>query len=266
MTPTPFLVNYWGKSRSCKGFDIMARYYIDLENVHEAGFANLETLSESDTVIVFYSKSAPNLRINTVRRILASKVKFEWIYVHDYFVQAHQKNAMDFYLLTILLANYIPNEEMFIVSRDKGFDCTVQAAKSYCGIENIQRIVTIKSPAKTTDKQELEKIKALVLETASPLLPAEIQPEDFAAYLFEIIQNANEKVIAYSIYQKLVEKYKMKPILPVYNALKQNIDWAETHRLLAVERRNQQYDTQNTTEKSELPYPTPCRDESALPL
>ena len=71
----------------------MHYFFVDYENVKNLGLDGIETLSEEDTVIVFYSQNANTITFETHKKICASKanVVFERVNVG-------LKNALDFQL------------------------------------------------------------------------------------------------------------------------------------------------------------------------
>lgn len=94
----------------------MAYYLIDYENLKNVSFCN--NLSEQDTIVFFYSKNANSLSFDlhiALGEVLAKK---------EYFLaQNGGKNALDFQLSSYagLLLSKVPNEKIYIISKDKGY-------------------------------------------------------------------------------------------------------------------------------------------------
>lgn len=115
----------------------MAVFYVDFENVGNIGIEGIEKLSEDDKVIIFYSNRAENLKVANVEKIMNSEaeISFRW-------VQNGYPNALDFHLITLMLCEMTEDNIYYIVSRDKGYDICIAAAKT-CDRCNMVRIEAI---------------------------------------------------------------------------------------------------------------------------
>ena len=101
----------------------MAIYFIDYENVHVDGLNGVAKLSEDDSVCIFYSEKANSLTFGLHRRLIESKAHIEYIKV-----SLGSPNSLDFQLTSILGYKIAKeeNKEYIIVSKDRGFDSTVE--------------------------------------------------------------------------------------------------------------------------------------------
>ena len=100
----------------------MNYFLVDYENVNVAGLNGITSLTENDSVIIFYSENADTLTFGMHRRINESKaeIKFQK-------VEVKEKNALDFQLCTYL--GYLIRDTMteenlnnyFVVSDDKSY-------------------------------------------------------------------------------------------------------------------------------------------------
>ena len=100
----------------------MNYFLVDYENVNVAGLNGITSLTENDSVIIFYSENADTLTFGMHRRINESKaeIKFQK-------VEVKEKNALDFQLCTYL--GYLIRDTMteenlnnyFVVSNDKSY-------------------------------------------------------------------------------------------------------------------------------------------------
>ena len=121
----------------------MAVFYVDFENVGNMGIEGIETLSEDDKVIIFYSNRAENLKMANVEKMMNSEaeVSFRWI-------QNGYPNALDFHLITLMLCEMTEDNIYYIVSRDKGYDICIAAAKTCdrCNLNRIEAINDINLP------------------------------------------------------------------------------------------------------------------------
>lgn len=111
---------------------MMNYYLIDLENVRRNGFAGIESLSEKDHVIIFYSDFADSIPIDLHFQINASPAKFEFRKV-----LVGSKNALDFQLCSHLgyLISYAlrwkKNAAFYIVSNDTGYNVLINYWKEF---------------------------------------------------------------------------------------------------------------------------------------
>ena len=95
----------------------MAFYLIDYENIKKISGCN--TLSEQDTIVFFYSQNANSLSFDLHIELSQTLAKKEY-----FSIRCGGKNALDFQLSSYvgyLMAKF-PDENIFIVSQDKGFE------------------------------------------------------------------------------------------------------------------------------------------------
>lgn len=93
-------------------------YLIDFENVGSDGLIGVNSLTNEDRVIIFYSANSSRMTFRAHQQILTSTARF------DYFeVTVGGKNALDHQLGTYLgyLVATSASERYFIVSHDNGF-------------------------------------------------------------------------------------------------------------------------------------------------
>ena len=123
----------------------MSFYLIDYENLKKIN--GFDTLTKDDTVIFFYSQTANTLTFDMhieLGKCLAEKEYF--------FVENGGKNALDFQLSTcvgIIIAKH-PEEKIFIISKDKGFENVLSFAKKL-GFETLKLASNI---CENTEKNE----------------------------------------------------------------------------------------------------------------
>lgn len=128
--------------------DRIKRYFfIDYENVHEAGLGGLTELTSRDFVIIYYSQLVNNLSFDLHRAIIETPAKVEIIKV-----QNGTKNALDFQLSSNL--GYFINFNLvagnkkckyYIVSADNGYCCLIPFWKDFgaevCVSGSLQNII-----------------------------------------------------------------------------------------------------------------------------
>ena len=90
----------------------MGIYLVDYENVHNDGVTDIQKLSASDRVVIFYGDSIKSIPFETHVEMMASKAVIEYIETHKV-----AKNYLDFQLATYL--------GFLIGSQDTGFDSIV---------------------------------------------------------------------------------------------------------------------------------------------
>ena len=116
----------------------MAIYLIDYENVSVDGLKGVAKLTDDDFVCIFYSENQDKLTFGLHRRLCESNAKIEYIKI-----KLDRKNALDFQLASVLGYKIAKNEEQefVIVSKDKGYDSTIELWKSkkiqVCRVEDI---------------------------------------------------------------------------------------------------------------------------------
>ncbi|WP_028505119.1 PIN domain-containing protein [Ruminococcus sp. FC2018] len=97
----------------------MKIYLVDFENVKSKGLEGVDKLSETDSVIIFFSENSDTLSFEMHQKVLSSKADIEY-----FKVSVGGKNALDFQLSTLL--GYMVAKEtyshIFVISNDKGFD------------------------------------------------------------------------------------------------------------------------------------------------
>lgn len=96
------------------------RYYlVDYENVHQSGLNGIETLTENDRLVIFYTSNAETLTFAVYEKLVQCRAEIKL-----YKVQCGGKNALDFQLSTFL--GYIlgdnPDTDCHIISNDKGYE------------------------------------------------------------------------------------------------------------------------------------------------
>lgn len=97
----------------------MKAYLIDFENVKSKGLTGIESLGETDKVIIFYSENSDTISFEMHRKVMTSAADIQYLKV-----RVGGKNALDFQLSTMLgfmVAKDIYSH-IFIISNDKGFD------------------------------------------------------------------------------------------------------------------------------------------------
>ena len=101
----------------------MNYFLIDYENVNVSGFDGLSSLTENDTIVLFYSENANTLTFGLHKRINEAKANIEFQKV-----SVETKNALDFqlcsylgYLIRDKMSDESEKNDYYIVSNDQGY-------------------------------------------------------------------------------------------------------------------------------------------------
>ncbi len=178
----------------------MATFYIDYENVHNAGTAGIDELSNQEYVYLFYSQNANTMNMDTVRHFIDSCCGVEFIEA-----DAGTPNALDFQLVTFLYSGIGQDDFHYIISKDHGFDAAIKMGNRM-GVSNVKRYTTISEALRHYMKQQ---------ETMSPAEP-DLQPaelvEEPTENLCDFSEDKHKKILKERI--KTIVQYESKITLP----------------------------------------------------
>lgn len=198
----------------------MSIYLIDYENVNADGFKGIEQLSDCDSVYVFYTTNAGSISFEVHKMLVETKAEME------YFPVTKGKNALDFQLTLFtgyLLGKGI-NQNIYIISNDKGFDSNISFYDSYLIAENVDVIRHTSIAASFVEKEKSQKTiitKNLNNNTGTlygelcALLPN--YPSCDIINISTIFLDAPDKQ---SLHTKLVACFKQEKGEEIYTALK----------------------------------------------
>jgi len=116
-------------------------FLVDYENVGPDGLKGIDSLSQNDEVTVFYSFKSTNLTWDLHEKINRSKAKFILKKVH-----VGHKDALDFQLSSYagyLLSKLKENDEVVIISNDKGYDNVIRFWKDEINCTKIMKFPSI---------------------------------------------------------------------------------------------------------------------------
>lgn len=103
----------------------MAIYLIDYENVYIDGLTGLETLTEQDEVIIFYTQNRCGLTFELHRRLISCRASLQLMEVTAISTRKNTvKNALDLQLSMYIgyLVGRRPQVPLYIISKDTDFD------------------------------------------------------------------------------------------------------------------------------------------------
>ena len=200
-------------------------YLIDYENVKNEVFNDDSRLQAEDTVIIFYSKNAFQITLDTILHLQNLNVRLEVVKLIT-----TAKDALD-----ILLAFYLGTKitqladaTVSIVSRDKGFDSLVtQSFINTCSIERIESLARVQRPLLL----KKDSTKSVSVKESLPNVQVVERNESLACVQGELVTRKDSKKTAslkksspkedISIelveVQDIINKYAMKS--DIHNAL-----------------------------------------------
>lgn len=201
----------------------MKLYFIDFENVSQAGFAAvLKQVTPEDRIYCFYTNANYKLSLDVIASICC-----EVTYIK---VKAG-KDSLDKNLLTYMgfsMHNFGPKVPCIIVSNDLGYDCVLDYWKSQnYNIERLHVSNDNNPPAETPFEPTLTKQFPLIAGTsqhtkcnqklASAVNSLNVSSQEksiIAKYIAGKERSKNE------IYQWLIKQYTQKKASEIYNKLK----------------------------------------------
>ena len=203
----------------------MKYYLIDFENVGTDDIKDFNSVSEGDTLILFYSEHCKAISLDVINTIIQMKLHYS-----SFKVKVGTKNALDFQLATYL--GYLigqgnrEEDKYFIISKDKGYDCLCEYWKDY-GFE-VERVLLTEEPPEETAKKTATKKAAKPKKRANKIQSSDILTideitkvltmEDAPTEVLEIFNHYKTKV---AINNGLAKKFKdSKKASAIYKKLK----------------------------------------------
>ena len=199
-------------------------YYVDYENVSNAGIVGIEELDERDVVNLIYSKNAHSMHLYYVEKLMQSKASIKFIEMPDSPNGKTIKNAMDFFLIGLLFSSDDRETKTYIVSGDTGYDFAIKAGKIN-GYHNIRRITSINKSL--NDKPSIPKnetrARQILAECLREMLDYK-QIETYSTDIIGMIKVVTGNQAKSQFYNAIVHRWKRKRGLPIYNAIKNRFD------------------------------------------
>lgn len=195
----------------------MNYYLVDYENVNSQGLEGISSLTNNDTVIIFYSENADTMTFGLHLKLneTAAAVQYQC-------VDVGQKNALDFQLssyLGFLICDNLNRGDCkyYIVTNDHGFSCLSNYWKKIN--VNVDLICTLSGSSCNTVPQKALKDE-LVLRVEE-LLPKEHR--DKADNIAAIIRQSKDKVELHNTLVKQYPSQNHRTAQLLYKQLKQLI-------------------------------------------
>ena len=160
----------------------MRIFYVDFENVQSLGLNGVDKLTSDDKLVILYSAHADTMKIEVVRQLQSTAAEVEFIEA-----EAGTPNALDFQLVAILFMDINVSDEIYIVSRDTGFDVAINIAAKR-GFSNIKRIPRIERLDQVEAEDDSDSKIASSEEIATMNIIMPIIKEDSSSQIEAIIR------------------------------------------------------------------------------
>ena len=138
-------------------------FFIDFENVHNAGMTNLKSLTKDDLFYIFYTTNAETISLDTVNQLNQSSCSYELIKVPA------GSQSLDMHLISFV--GYVvgvsgKKYDYIVISKDKDYDNIISFLKEKCGVK-IKRIASVNTGAST---------KTATVQNTKPVNPPAAKP------------------------------------------------------------------------------------------
>lgn len=221
----------------------MATFLIDYENVKWDGLEGVQYLNSKDTIYLFYSVHACNIRTEHLEAIQKSGCDF-----YAYKLEKTGKNALDFYL-TYQIGEIVgsgADNQLVIVSNDAGFKAVLDFFKQKHDGENEMKLIQESCIAQgiiklnaTEDIERRREVGRLYrkqnIDTAldemkektssKKKLRKAIHGTKYQSYfeqIYAIVENTSVQPEMRQIYINALKKFGGKDGLAIYNLVKTN--------------------------------------------
>ncbi len=211
-------------------------YFIDSENVGDNWISLLDTVTEDDEILVFYTDNSPRMNYKNVIELVGSSKKISFIECCE------GNNALDFQLCTELgfRVHDMADSEFVIVTDDTGYDAVVKYwKKKNIPVKRIKKNEC--TPKKAPEKVEVKK------ERAFEIMPMPVEPktesdevDPTAKEILYIIGKENLQ----QLHESLKQIYGDKNGKKYYSAFKKDstyVNFVEKHNKMSLENKQKEY-------------------------
>ena len=201
----------------------MRIFLIDFENVHSEGMAGVDSLTDNDEVVIFYSANADSVSFELLHKLMFCKAKLSY-----FKIRRGGRNALDFQLssyLGYLISTRPPSSEFYLISKDNGFDFVMDFWESGCinVTPNIKRFATVKIMLTSTVKKpelpesESPELSAPAFEPIAIELPAASAVSEDEAKIENLLSASNS---SHELYISTVKTFGQKRGVEIYRRIK----------------------------------------------
>ncbi len=181
----------------------MRFYFMDYENVGVDGFNGLSRLDANAVVIIFYSENRNGLTFGLHRRLGDANAEIKYCNVD---ISKNTKNALDFQLSFYMgsICKEHPGAEIFVVSKDTGYDCLEKLTKQFKCTFN--RVFDLTGYITVSEDVKLRKSICECLNSSNVCLEENI--EETVEFIAEKIRTLKSKSAIHNNIQKYLKDSK----------------------------------------------------------
>lgn len=193
----------------------MIIYLVDYENVGVSGLNGLSKLDANAKLYIFYSENADKLTFGLHKRLCESNASIEYMRADV----SSGKNALDFQLSLQagICLKETPNSYIYIVSKDKGYDCLSKIANKYNSklsrVEDLTNYSKIFLDPKTNQLEEIsddsetgiEKLQKSIYDCIANLDLCGLDPSELSEKIAQIYVKFKTKNTINAHISKLVK-------------------------------------------------------------
>lgn len=171
----------------------MRYFYIDYENRKVDGFKGLSSLTDEDTIYIFYSKDAQTMTFGLHRRLCETAANIQYRRMPD---SIKVKNGLDTNIMLEMENNMKTDRkgEYYIISADSDFDSFVNAKKAAgYKISKILDIMSCRELEVSKDKQNKSKSESVAKSAAKKPEPTKKESKKKESVALKQKETSTEK-------------------------------------------------------------------------
>lgn len=171
----------------------MKIYLLDYENVGVDGFNGLSKLDANAKLVVFYSENRDKITFGLHRRLCESKAEIVYMRADV----SNGKNALDFQLSYYagVMGMQHPESDIFIVSKDKGYDSLIKIAhKQKCTICRVDDLTNYSVVSKNNEdgsncdcNEQIPTLQKQIFDAIEDIVFADIDINDLSKNIYDFM-------------------------------------------------------------------------------
>lgn len=200
-------------------------YLLDFENVNSDGLAGCDRLTETDHIIIFFTRNAMKINMADIANHGGSELRMIEIPAGKQSTDIHIGSYLGY------LAGIHENKEccIVIVSKDKDFDNVIQFWEARTNIK-ISRVPQIREASTRSDTSEKNGTKVdgtqktkLNVDIMQTLSKAGFESEIVNYVASIVVKNVDAEKGKQQIYRSIISKYGQNRGLNIYNHIKKQV-------------------------------------------
>ena len=200
-------------------------YLLDFENVNSDGLAGCDRLTETDHIIIFFTRNAMKINMADIANHGGSELRMIEIPAGKQSTDIHIGSYLGY------LAGIHENKEccIVIVSKDKDFDNVIQFWEARTNIK-ISRVPQIREASTRSDTSEKNGTKVdgtqktkLNVDIMQTLSKAGFESEIVNYVASIVVKNVDAEKGNQQIYRSIISKYGQNRGLNIYNHIKKQV-------------------------------------------